>query len=75
MPTQMNHECCGKGYKTASHAATISHAQTAHDGGRTTKKGGGNASKPQMNHTASISVPKKFCKSHGKSNTGCAKGY
>lgn len=74
MPTQMNHEGGGKGYKTAAVGSTVNKAQTAHDGGRTTKKAGGKRG-PQMNSPVTLSIKEGFCKSPGKAGTGCQGGY
>lgn len=76
MPTQMNfgpHQS----YKTAEQAATVDHAQSNFDGGRTTKKGGTSKSR-QMNYEGSQGVPgAKTSKSHFgvKPGTGQRGGY
>lgn len=78
MPTQKNFDGSSKGsYGVAGHDAPVSKAQTNFDGGRTTRKGGGNNSKAQVNFDVKFNTPNNVTKSHfgEKSNTGCAGGY
>lgn len=49
MTTQINFNGPKPSYKTPGHEATVDHAQTNFDGGRTTKKGGTSKSR-QMNY-------------------------
>lgn len=76
MATQMNFQKGGGSYGTAGHGATVNHAQTNY-GGRTTKKGGGNASSPQKNFQGKESIRVKTISSHfgEKGLTGNQNGY
>lgn len=76
MPTQMNYGSGGGSYKTAKEATTpVNHAQTNY-GGATTKKGGGNRSRPQTNFTGKASIPYKTDPGQGqKAGTGSQGGY
>lgn len=75
---QRQHDGKGQSYKTVPlPSGGIGHAESVHDGGRTTKKGGTNRSSPQKNHPQG-GGPKDsgHCKSQGqKSGTGCQGGY
>ena len=77
MPTQMNFEKGGGGYSTPGKEATVTSSQTNFDGGRTTKQGGKNKSKAQVNFDIGMSVPMKTVSSHfgEKPLTGNDNGY
>ncbi len=75
---QRQHDGKGQSYSTEPTAkSSVTHAQTGHDGGRTTKKGGTNRSSPQKNHPQGGGMATSgHCKGQGqKSNTGCQGGY
>jgi hypothetical protein len=75
MATQMNFgpKCS---YKTAKPDSTINHSQSNFDGGRTTKKGGTNRSRGQMNFPGSSKTPHNTDPGQGqKPGTGCNHGY
>ena len=77
MPSQMNHDKGPNRYRTAEKGkATVTKAQTNYDDGRTTKKGGGSASR-QMNFDIKSKIEVKTVSSHfgEKSGTGCNDGY
>lgn len=73
----MNFGSGGGSYKTAPEATTpAKKAQTNFDGGRTTKKGGGNRSKPQMNFNITSDIKEKSDPGQGqKAGTGSQGGY
>lgn len=78
MPTQINFNGDGGSYETpAADVAPVTHAQSNFDGGRTTKQGGKNKSRPQMNYDISSGVPFKAKTSHfgEKQLTGNDGGY
>lgn len=78
MPTQINFQGSGGTYKTPDPcAATVDHAQSNFDGGRTTKKGG-TSKERQMNFKGTQGVPgTKPPRSYfgEKSGTGQNNGY
>jgi hypothetical protein len=74
---QTQHDGKGQSYKVVPPpSGGVTHAQTAHDGGRTTIKGG-NSRSAQMNYKGGIGMKSGgHCKSQGqKSHTGCDGGY
>lgn len=76
---QKQHDGKGQSYSVVPPpSGGVTHAQTAHDGGRTTIKGG-NSRSAQMNFKESggfKSIGSTNCKSHGtKPHTGCSGGY
>lgn len=76
MPTQMNFDKGPSSYGTSGNGATVQHAQSNFDGGRTTKKGGTKTG-PQQNFPEKLSINVKTKTSHfgEKSGTGCNNGY
>jgi hypothetical protein len=77
MPTQMNFEK-GPGYRAAPYRKSeVTHAQTNFDGGKTTKEGGTNKSRGQMNYEDTASFAAKEPKSYfgEKKGTGSQGGY
>lgn len=78
MTTQRNFSGPIPKYKTADKGGGpyATRAKTNFDGGRVTKKGGGNGRKPQMNFGGSMSIPVNFEKGQGqKPGTGSQGGY
>ena len=77
MPSQINYQGNGGSYKTAPNEATVDHAQSNFDGGRTTKQAGKNKSRPQMNYDIKAEIPFKQKSSHfgEKPLTGNSNGY
>lgn len=75
---QKQHDGKGQSYTALPQPkSTVTHAQTGHDGGRTTKKAGTNRSSVQIQHKGgSGGGDGGHCKVQGqKSNTGCNGGY
>lgn len=75
MSTQMNWGPSHP-HETASKEAVVDHAQSNWDGGRTTKKGGQNKSKWQINFDVTMENPTMEDPGQGqKAGTGSQGGY